>query len=231
MISTLAALCGALVLVGPTPAPKAQIQGDYIEARTADIYTGPCFSNSEVFIVGDKAVLAWKVNRGAWDGVDLSGLSVAAAIKGTTTFSEDQPAWARSVLIVDKAATPAQRDALVAMAKHLAGDRLTKVVEVKAEPIVLTVESHGAKAESKSCKMPQAPRASLWVPGLASILTRPLEDTDHVCGNEVVAYEPLSQGVEALPAYTLGHSFSGKGLDSTWDDPNARSSFVGHFAY
>ena len=230
MISTLAALGSALVLAGPAPTPKVAIQGDYIEARTADIYTGPCFSNSEVFIVGDKAVLAWKVNRGAFAGVDLSGLSVAAAIKGSTTFSEDQPERARSVVIVDEKADARQREALVALAKHLAGERLARVAAVKAAPIVLTVESHAA-AESKACKMPQAPRGSLWVPGLASILTRPLEDTDHVCGNEVVAYEPLSQGVQALPAYTLGHAFRGRGLDTTWDDPHARSSFVGHFSY
>ena len=44
-------------------------------------------------------------------------------------------------------------------------------------------------------------------------------------------YKPLSQGVDVLPAYTLGHSFKGEGLGTTWSDPNARSSFVGHFAY
>ena len=32
------------------------------------------------------------------------------------------------------------------------------------------------------------------------------------------------------PAYTLGHQFKGEGLDSRWDDPNCRSSFVGRFA-
>ena len=78
---------------------------------------------------------------------------------------------------------------------------------------------------------PRAARASFWAAGLAEILTRPLDDGDHACGNEVVAYEPLSEGVEALPAYTLGHRFKGAGLDSRWDDPNCRSSFVGHFAY
>ena len=48
---------------------------------------------------------------------------------------------------------------------------------------------------------------------------------------EIVAYEPLSEGVEVLPAYTLGNSFKGRGLNTTWDDHNSRSSFVGHFAY
>ena len=35
----------------------ADIHGQYVEARTADIYTGPCFSNSEVELTGNLAVL------------------------------------------------------------------------------------------------------------------------------------------------------------------------------
>jgi hypothetical protein len=241
MFGTVAALCGALAMAGHGPAnanAKTQIRGDYLEARTADVYTGPCFSNAEVFITGDKAVMAWKVTEGAWDGVDLSGLSVAAAVKGSTTFSEDDPAKARAVVIVDEKADRAQREALVSLAKHLAGERLSKVVDVRTSAINLNVEAHamaaGRKMDDNAHKghvAPHAPRASLWVPGLAEILTRPLDEGDHACGNEVVAYEPLSKGVDVLPAYTLGHHFRGKGLDSTWDDPNCRSSFVGHFAY
>ena len=72
-------------------ANAAGIRGDYVEARTADVFTGPCFSNAEVFIYGNHAVMAWKVTEGSWKGVDLSGLCVAAAVNGTTTFSEDKP--------------------------------------------------------------------------------------------------------------------------------------------
>ena len=66
---------------------------------------------------------------------------------------------------------------------------------------------------------------------MASILARPLDGGDPFCGNEVLDYRPLSKGVDALPAYILGHQFKGRGLDASWDDPNCRSSFVGHFAY
>jgi len=235
MAGLVAALCGILAFEGAATAPKTQIRGDYLEARTADVYTGPCFSNAEVFITGDKAIMAWKVTEGSWNGVDLSGLSVAAAVKGNSTFSEDDPNQARSVMIVDKDANAEQRAALVALAQHLGGERLAKVVEVKSSPISLTVESHAmageATAAHKFHKTPQAPRGSFWAPGLAEILTRPMDEGDHTCGNEVVAYEPLSKGVDVLPAYTLGHHFTGKGLNSRWDDPNCRSSFVGHFAY
>ena len=87
MRNLLAALSGALMILSTTVTSAAALEGDYVEARTADVFTGPCISNSEVFITGGQAVLAWKVNKGAWQGTDVSGLCVAAAVRGTTTVS------------------------------------------------------------------------------------------------------------------------------------------------
>ena len=235
MLASALTVLGAL-LPAASPDPAAtRIAGDYIEARTADVYTGPCFSNSEIFITGHQAVLAWKVTQGSWGGVKLDGLTVAAAVVGTSTFSQDDAKAARSVLIVDEGAAPEQREALVGMAKSLAGDRLKNVVAVRTSPLMLTIEEHGAPADSAEGHghkgAPRAPRALLMAPGLAEILTRPLDADDHVCGNETVAYEPISRGVEALPAYTLRHKYGGEELDTRWNDPNCRSSFVGRFSY
>jgi len=230
MRSPLAALCGGLVLAAAGVAGADTIRGDYVEARTADVYTGTCFSNSEILITGDHAVAVWKVRKGSWGGVDLSGLGVAAAIKGTKTFSQDRPEEARSVILVDKNASPAQRDALVAMARALAGDRLSRVVAIRPTVLSLTVEDMDHPAAGHSIHhVPHTPRAAFWAPGLAEIVTRPLQEEDVQCGNETVAYEPLSRGVEVAPAFTLDHSFRGEGLNNRWDDPNCRSSFVGTF--
>ena len=35
---------------------KSRLHGEYVEARTADIFTGPCFANAEVNLMGDLAV-------------------------------------------------------------------------------------------------------------------------------------------------------------------------------
>jgi hypothetical protein len=233
MRTFMAALCAVLTLAGAGTASAAGIRGEYLEARTADVFTGPCFSNAEIFIYGSQAVMAWKVTEGSWDGVDLSGLGIAAAVRGTTTFSEDDPDQASAVLIVDDQANGKQRDALIAMAKALGGHRLARVAAVKTARIRMKIEAHSTAdvdPAQDAHGMPHAPRASFWAAGLAQIVTRPLDDRDHACGNEVVAYPPLSKGVTALPAYTLGHQFKGDGLNTTWDDPNCRSSFVGHFA-
>ncbi len=227
------ALSLAILALGASFANAAGIRGEYVEARTADVFTGPCFSNAEIFITGKNAVMAWKVTDGSWQGVKLDNLCVAAAVVGTTTFSEDQPEKAQSVLIVDSKATDKQRAALVDLAKTLGGARLRHVARVTTARMVLKLEDHTA-ADSDMAhiahSMPKAPRATFWAAGLAQIVTRPLDERDHTCGNEVIAYPPLSAGVEAKPAYTLGHSFKGEGLNSQWADPNCRSSFVGHFA-
>jgi Protein of unknown function (DUF1326) len=226
-------LCVGFLALSSGDARAASIRGDYVEARTADVFTGPCFSNAEVFIYGNHAVLAWKVTDGKWKGVDLSGLCVAAALNGTTTFSEDQPDKASAVLIVDAKATGRQRDALIDMAKTLAGPRLNQIISVTTAKMSLKLEEHSESASETTHEahgMPQSPRASFWAAGLARVVTRPLDERDHACGNEVIAYPPLSRSVIAQPAYTLGHAFEGQGLDNRWDDPNCRSSFVGHFA-
>jgi hypothetical protein len=119
------------------------------------------------------------------------------------------------------------------MAKTLGGKRLNQVVAVTTARMSLKLEDHqmsDASAAHEAHGMPQSPRASFWAAGLARIVTRPLDERDHACGNEVVAYPPLSQAVTAQPAFTLGHTFEGDGLNNQWDDPNCRSSFVGHFA-
>lgn len=228
------ALGAAVLILCPGLAQALEIRGDYVEARNADVYTGPCFSNAEILIVGKQAVMAWGVKQGTWKGVDVAGLCVAAAVQADNTFTEDNPTKARAVLIVDSRADERQRSALIDMAKTLGGTRVAnRPVTVVATRMQLKLETpHGDGQPAHAAHgMPQTPRASFWAAGVAQIVTRPLDERDHVCGNEVIAYPPLSKSVEVQPAYTLGHEFKGEGLDTRWDDPNCRSSFVGHFAY
>jgi hypothetical protein len=232
MRTSVSAFCVALLCLGSGVASAGEIRGDYIEARTADVFTGPCFSNAEVFIYGNHAVMAWKVTEGSWKGVDLRGKCVAAAVNGTTTFSRDQADQATAVLIVDGAASSRERDALIDLAKTLAGARLSHIVSVTTAHMSLKLEEHsesGRDVAHATHDMPQTPRASFWAAGIAQIVTRSLDDRDHACGNETIAYPPLSKAVCTQPAFTLGHEFKGQGLDTRWDDPNCRSSFVGHF--
>ena len=46
----------ALLLATATPL-LAEISGDYLEVRTCDVYTGPCFGNAEMSLAGKEAVM------------------------------------------------------------------------------------------------------------------------------------------------------------------------------
>src|SRR6266702_7652515 len=132
----------ALCFAGGIPSQSAR--GEYIEARTADVYTGPCFANSEAGLVGEFAVFGWKIDKGSWQGVSLDGLSVVGAVKASSTlgdvFHTAYPV--KSVLIVDEKATPEQRLALRSFAKKMGGDLLQDVVRVDYKPIALYFENN-----------------------------------------------------------------------------------------
>jgi hypothetical protein len=198
------------------------IHGNYIEARTADVYTGPCFANGEVDQVGKLAVLGWTVTGGEWQGVDLNGLSVVSAIRARNTLGDVYtPAFpVKAVLIVDSRANAEQRLALQSFAKYMAGDLLQDVVRVDYAPIELKFEGDNVHSAS----------AMLTAGSLAKIQTRAMNEGDHICNNEEVWYPPLTKLDHAMPAYALAHSYSGRGLDSTWSNPYKRSGFVGTFS-
>src|SRR3977135_2250351 len=100
-----------LVILALSPSVLAeQIRGDYIETRSADVYTGSCFANGEVNLVGNEAILAWHVQSGSWGGQPLEGLPRAAAVRARATLGDPyaNPYPAQAVLIVDEQANPRQ---------------------------------------------------------------------------------------------------------------------------
>jgi hypothetical protein len=197
-----------------------QIRGDYMETRSADVYTGQCFANGEVNLVGKEAILAWHVQDGTWDGVALDGLTIAAAVRAQATLGDPygNPYPAQSVLLVDEQATPQQKAALVSFAKHLGGQLLENVEQTIAVPMEMIVnhERHGV--------------GLLRAGEFATIQTRSLGDKDHVCGNEVTFYPPLTQVSHSMPAVAVTDAYRGPGLGASWDTHGKRSAFVGTFA-
>ena len=196
----------------------AEISGTYVEARTADVYTGPCFANSEVGLVGNEAIMAWRVDDGGWDGVDLSGLSVLAVVRSEATLGDPyaESDEAESILIVDANADPSQRRALEGFARGMGGELLADVAQVQTAEVDFDVLANGA--------------ASVRAGGLAALRSRPLDHRDHLCGNETVFYPPLAPTDAAAPGVALEHTWQGEGLGATWKSPGKRSTFVGRFS-
>jgi hypothetical protein len=210
-----------LIILALSPLALAeQIRGDYLETRSADVYTGSCFANGEVNLVGNQAILAWHIESGTWNGVQLDGLTVAAAVRARATLGDPyaNPYPAQAVLIVDDQANARQRAALTAFAQHMGGELLRNVQQVVTAPMELAVnhEKHGA--------------AMLRAGNLATVRTRSLNEADHLCGNEVTFYPPLSETTHAMPAVALTDSYRGPGLGVDWETHGKRSAFVGTFA-
>src|SRR3954454_16166107 len=81
----------AAALIGIAASPllaggKNTVTGAYVEARTAEVFTGGCIMNSEAETVGKQAVLAWKVDRAAFNGITIDGPAVVAAASGARTL-------------------------------------------------------------------------------------------------------------------------------------------------
>lgn len=216
-----AAVLGILAVQGPADAARGVV-GAYVEARSCDVFTGPCFANGEVGITGNEAILSWSIESGTWDGVVLDGLNVIAAVAASNTLGNpyQSPLPAKSVVIVDAKADADQAKALVSLAKRLGGPLVCDVVDVKSAPITANV---GA-CDKNGC-------AHIKAEGLVEVSTRCLKDGDHKCsGNEGVYYTPLTTVDEATPAFTTVSAYSGDGLGVTWTNIDRRSAFIGDFA-
>jgi hypothetical protein len=208
----------ALVLCA-APLSAAGITGKYIEARTCDVWTGPCFANAEVNLSGKHAVLGWKVDKGTLDRVRLDGLGVVAVVAATDTLGTRQAGTPRAVLIVDKRANTAQRAALVRLARKLGGALLRNVVRVDSARVDLDI-----------CPCAEGGCATLRA-GAATIATRCINaHHDKVCGNESAFYPPLVRNVKVQPALAVEHSYTGKGVKETWNEPGRRGAYLGTFA-
>jgi len=210
-VAALTVVCGV--------AAQAKVNGDYVESRSADVYTGQCFANGEVGLNGDQAILAWHIRSGSWDGVKLDDFSVVAAVKASATLGDPyaDPYPAKAVLIIDQRANAQERDALVAFARHMGGKLLANVVNVVSAPVEIRVQGEHQGS------------AFLKAGSFLMLQTRSINDNDHLCGNESIFYQPLTQVSHAMPAVAMTNSYSGGGLGRTWTLHDQRSAFVGAF--
>jgi len=217
MVSRFLLVLTAVVALA-VPVSAADLSGQYVETRTCDVYTGPCFANAEMNLSGRQALLAWKVDRGTFDNVRLDGLGVVAVVQASDTLGLKQAGPAKAVLIVDAKADSAQKAALQKLARQQGGDLVRNVVGVESASIDII----RCECKSDACTIVKA--------GSARIETRCIDPhQDKACGNEVAYYPPLTKGVKATAAMVTEHAFTGKGLNSTWKESDRRGAYVGTF--
>jgi hypothetical protein len=212
-------MSAAAILVLVAGANAMEVTGQYVEARTCDVYTGACFANADTSLTGRNGVMAWRVDRGEIDGVRVDGLGIVAVLSAPETLGLKQNREVRSLVIVDEKASTAQRDALIKMAKNQAGNLLGNIIAIRAAKVDVSV----CECKEGSCSIVKA--------GDVRIETRCL-DTNHDrgCGNDCNFYPPLTKGVTAKAAITVDHVFKGKEFNETWSDAERRGAYVGTFS-
>ena len=195
------------------------ISGEYVEARTAEVFAGGCVMNSEAETVGRQAVMAWKIDRGSYQGVSLDGLAVVAALNGDRNLGMremggEAPQNVRAALVVDARATDAQRDALVAMARDLSKDVVQEIVSVTPAQITYRGDTD---------------RIAVSAPNVQLTVNKQLKH-DPSCG-AMQWFRPLTTVRQGTLGVAEAHAFSGAALGTKWSDPNKRSAFFAKFTY
>jgi len=205
----------AVVLVAAAPGFAGEITGKYIEARTCEVFTGPCFANADTALNGKHGVMAWVVDKG--NGLD--GLGVVAVVAASETLGQRQVGEGKAVLIVDSRATFEQRAALIRLAKQQGGDLVKNVVGVEIAEV---------KLDLCPCKENGCARLTA---GAAKIETRCIDaNHDKSCDNAFAFYPPLAKDVSQVrAAVAVEHSYTGKSINETWKDMGGRSAYLGTF--
>jgi hypothetical protein len=212
----------ALVLTAHTALAggRGRVTGDYVEARTAEVFAGGCIMNSEAETMGRQAILAWRIASGNFDGVQLDGLTVVAAVAGDRNLGMremggEEPTSVKASITVDPRATPAQRDALVALVRELSGGLISDVVKVEAGPVRFATTSKYVEVS---------------VPDTLELVVNKEMKHDPSCG-AMQWFKPFAPLMQSAMGTAEAHSFSGAGLGTRWSAPDKRSAFWGTFAY
>ena len=127
-----------MLVAGLTYATETQdVQGEYLEVRSASVYVGACHFGAEFVEGGKEATLVWNIHNGSWNNVSLDGLTVVAVVSAKNNLAIDTKTR-RSVLYIGNKATPEQRTAISNMLATKRADVLGKVIATQIAPITFT---------------------------------------------------------------------------------------------
>jgi hypothetical protein len=221
LVHTAGAAClgVAVVTANVLAADGPSVVGQYVETRTAEVFTGGCIMNSEGETGGREALMAWRIDQGALDGVTLDGLAVVAAVSadvnlGTRELGGIEPKTIRSVLYVDARAGRDQRDALIDLASRLSNGFIGDIVAVRPVAIDFASDDEAIKVRAGD---------------VAMNVGRHMEH-DVSC-SALQWFRPLGSVQEPTLGVTKRQAYSGDLLGRRWEQIDRRSAFFGSFRY
>jgi hypothetical protein len=213
-------MLSAIAFLGVSPLMAADsVSGTYVEARTCQVYTGPCFANGEVGSTGKNAIMTWRINEGSFSGIDLTGQSVAVVVKASHTlgfkgFGDAQST--KAIVIVDSQADQRKATALKEFALAQTGIDAADVAGVHRSDIEMQFDMDKLTAEVK-------------VGDFAHLVTRKARKGDCICSNESAYYPPLTELKGFVPGVTIEGEVTARRLGTRWSIPDSRTAYLGTF--
>jgi hypothetical protein len=192
----------------------ATVSGDYIEARSNEVYTCGCLYSGQMTTAGKEAILAWRIARGTYQGTSLVGVKVAAVVVGDTSLSAyDGPR--RTALYLDGVTSDDQQQAVVALWQQQYAGALGKITSVHRVPINITQQGDTIRVS---------------VPDLVEIQARKARLPADAHPGSYVWYEPFVPLRNLSLATALDYEYSGKDFQRQWQDllPSI-SGYLGEF--
>ena len=208
-------LAGSAALAGPT------LKGEYVEARTCNVYIGACHANGEKVTTGREAIMAWNIKSGEVDGYRMDGLKVVAIVVGADNLGDCTTPAAKcgarkTVLYVDSKANEGQRNALAWALNDKYGKTLGTIVKVASAPV-----QFAKKGDEVTVKVAE----------VAEVKATGLKKSCCVMPHEIW-YKPLIEVKNSIVGTSALNEFKGSAeLKTQWRRTDENSSYVADFAF
>jgi hypothetical protein len=191
-------LCAWPLAAGDAPA----VSGDYVEARSNEVYTCGCHYSGQITTAGREAILAWRITRGVYQGTPLAGVKVAAVIVGDANLGAyDAPR--RTALYLDESASDAQLQAILALWQREYSQALGKIATVHRVPISFAQQGDTIR---------------LSIPNLVEVQARKARLPEDAHPGSYRWYGPFVPLRNSSLATALDYEYSGMDFQHQWQD-------------
>jgi len=204
-------LCALPLVADDAPA----VSGDYVEARSNEVYTCGCLYSGQMTTAGREAILAWRITRGDYQGTPLAGLKVAAVVVGDANLGAyDGPR--RTALYLDESASDAQVHAVVALWQREYSQALGKIAAVHRAPISFTQQGDAVR---------------LSIPKLVEVQARKARLREDAHPGSFLWYAPFVPLRNSSLVTALNYEYQGMDFQHQWQDlmPSI-NGYLGEFA-
>jgi hypothetical protein len=208
LLSVCCILCRAAVA-------QNEPRGSVLELHSCELYAGGCIVSSEATLGGRYMLRAWTFTGGAFQGTDLTGLSVAALQASSDNLAEPKSSPGQVIVYLPDNAPIRQRAALLAWLKASQSDLVgAHNTQTRVVPIQCSSTDTGY---------------TLRAGDAVSIHTAPLESCRSGACGEALWYTPRTQTSVFTVALDRLSKIHEPLLKLTWDDSGRRSLFLGKF--